>query len=62
MYIKIYYQERNNNVEKLRAVDRNDKEISLDYKNILGCPLTESLKRQFSNLNRGYFVTRWVRE
>lgn len=35
MYIKIYYQENNNNVEKLRAVDRNDKEISLDYKNIL---------------------------
>lgn len=62
MYIKIYYQENNNNVEKLRAVDRNDKEISLDYKSILGCPLTESLKRQFSNLNRGYFVTRWVRE
>lgn len=62
MYIKIYYQENNNNVEKLRAVDRNDKEISLDYKNILGYPLTESLKRQFSNLNRGYFVTRWVRE
>lgn len=62
MYIKIYYQENNNNVEKLRAVDRNDKEISLDYKNILGRPLTESLKRQFSNLNRGYFVTRWVRE
>ena len=62
MYIKIYYQENNNNVEKLRAVDRNDKEISLDYKIILGCPLTESLKRQFSNLNRGYFITRWVRE
>lgn len=62
MYIKIYYQENNNNVEKLRAVDRNNKEISLDYKNILGFPLTESLKRQFSNLNRGYFVTRWVRE
>ena len=29
MYIKIYYQENNNNVEKLRAVDRNDKVTSI---------------------------------
>ncbi|MBS1477009.1 MAG: hypothetical protein HP024_03570 [Acholeplasmatales bacterium] len=62
MYIKIYYQENNNNVEKLRAVDRNNKEINLEYKSIIGCPLTEGLKRQLSNLNKGYFVTSWVRE
>lgn len=62
MYIKIYYQENNNNVAKLRAVDKNNKEISLDYKNILGFPLTEGLKRQFSSMNKGYFVTSWVRE
>lgn len=62
MYIKIYYQENNNNLLSLRAVDRNDKEIDLEVENVIGCPLTEGLKRQISNLNKGYFVTRWVRE
>lgn len=62
MYVKIFYKEKNKNLKSLRAVDRNDKNIEIECNEVIGLPLDEQIKRQISILNKGFFVTQWVRE
>ncbi len=62
MYVKIFYKEKNKNLKSLRAVDRNDKNIDIECEEVIGLPLDEKIKRQISILNKGFFVTKWVRE
>lgn len=62
MYVKIYYKEQNNSIKSLRAVDYNNKDLTLNFKNIIGSPITDVTKRIITSQNKGYFVTNWVRE
>ena len=62
MYVKIYYKEQNNSIKSLRAVDYNNKALVLNFKNIIGSPITEGTKRIITSQNKGYFVTSCVKE
>lgn len=61
MYIKMYYEEGSQDkLVSLKAVDYNEKEVSLNLNEFIGNKVTDSLKKQVSNLLKGYFVTNWI--
>lgn len=62
MYVKVFYKEKNKNLKSIRAVDRNNKDIEIECNEVIGLPFDEQIKRQISILNKGFFVTQWVRE
>lgn len=63
MYIKLYYSTENDKkIESLRAVDYQDKSITINLDKFIGEKLSDNLKRQVSKCLKGYFVTNWVLE
>lgn len=64
MYIKLYYSvmEQNKELESIRAVDYQDNSVSLDLNKYVGYKVTDTLKKEISNILKEYFVTNWVRE
>lgn len=64
MYIKLIYSTNTGEkkLESLRAVDHNDKSISLELSQFVGDTFNDGLKKKISNLLKGYFVMNWVHE
>lgn len=62
MYIKLYYKEEGKNLKSMRAVDYNNKDVAIDLDSFVGSQFNDNLKREVSNVLKGYFVTNWVRE
>lgn len=63
MYIKLYCKiKQEEKVERIRAVNYENKDIDLDLDSYIGCNLDDNLKSKISRALKGCFITGWVLE